>query len=339
MAQSLSGMTRTENDTRKKDLVITRRFNAPRSLVWRAWTEPGLVMRWWGPKGFTAPVAKIDFRVGGKYLNAMRSPEGKDFWSTGTYLEIVPEERFVATDSFSDEKGNVVPASYYGMTDPFPLELRVTVTLTVEKGATTMTLRHEGMPPGEQSEMAKAGWNESFDKLDAVLEEEKSGRAKTLVIAEPGRQEASIVRVFDAPPERLFKAFTDPKLMALWWAPRRYSIVVEAMEARPGGSWRILNRDADGEYWFHGVYHQVSDKRIVYTFEFEGMPGHVLLGIVTFEDLNGRTKLTEKSIFESVEDRDGMMKSGMEDSGPEIMDRLADLVEKGGTAEFVSRRL
>jgi uncharacterized protein YndB with AHSA1/START domain len=296
-------------------------------------------MRWWGPRGFTSPVARIDLRVGGKYLLAMRSPEGKDFWSTGTYKEIVPMERIVATDSFSDEKGNIVPASYYGMMGEFPLELKVTTTFTEEKGSTKLVLRHEGMPPGEHTEMAKAGWNESFDKLAIVLEEEKSGVGKTRIIAEPGKQEASMVRIFDAPPERLFKAFTDPKLMALWWAPRKFEIIVEKMNPTPGGTWRILNRDAEGnEFWFHGVYHEVSEKRIVYTFEFEGMPGHVLLGIVTFEDLNGKTKLTEKSIFESVQDRDGMMKSGMEDSVPEIMGRLADLVEKGGTAEFVSRR-
>ena len=118
--------------------------------------------------------------------------------------------------------------------------------------------------------------------------------------------------------------------MARWWAPRRFSIVVDTMEVRPGGTWRTLNLDADGnEYAFHGVYHEVSrPSRLVYTFEFEGMPGHVLLEIVTFEDLGGRTKLTDRSIFDSVEDRDGMLRSGMEDGGLEIMDRLAELVER-----------
>jgi uncharacterized protein YndB with AHSA1/START domain len=77
-------------------------------MVWKAWTLPELVTKWWGPKGYTSPVAKIDFRVGGKYLYAMISPDGKDIWSTGVYREIAPPERFVATDSFADEKGNVV---------------------------------------------------------------------------------------------------------------------------------------------------------------------------------------------------------------------------------------
>lgn len=99
---------------------------------------------------------------------------------------------------------------------------------------------------------------------------------------------------------------------------------------RPGGIWRILNRDVDGnEYAFHGVYHEVtSPARLVYTFEFEDLPGHVLLGIVTFEEQDGKTKLTEKSVFESVEDRDGMLKSGMEEGGFETMDRLAELLAK-----------
>ena len=89
---------------------------------------------------------------------------------------------------------------------------------------------------------------------------------------------------------------------------------VDKFDAKEGGSWRILNRDNEGnEFAFHGVYHEVTPKRIVYTFEWEGLPDHVVLGIVTFEDVNGKTKLTEKSIFESVGDREGMLKSGMEE--------------------------
>jgi len=312
-----------------KELIISRIFDAPRELVWKVWTVPDLIMRWWGPEGFTAPVAKIDLRVGGKYLYAMRSPEGKDFWSTGIYRELVPPERIVATDSFADEKGNVVPASHYGMTGDWPSELLATMTFEDQKGKTKFTLRHEGLPPGEMTESAKAGWNGSFDKLEKVLAEEKSLWIKTMIVAEPGKLEASVVRIFDAPSERLFRAYTDPKLMVQWWGPRKYAIIIDKFDARDGGSWRILNRDSEGnEFAFHGVYHEVSPKRIVYTFEWEGLPEHVLLGIVTFEDLNGKTKLTEKSVFESVEDRDGMLKSGMEEGTPEIMDRLAELVEK-----------
>ncbi len=149
----------------EQDIVITRIFDAPREQVWKAWTEPEHLKRWWGPKNFTAPVSEIDLRVGGKYLNAMRSPEGQEFFSTGVYHEIDPPEKLVFTDSFADEKGNVVAASHYGFGDDFPVELKVTITFEEVDGKTKMTLQHEGFPAGEMREMTTAGWNESFDKL------------------------------------------------------------------------------------------------------------------------------------------------------------------------------
>jgi len=153
----------------ERELVINRVFNAPREQVWKAWTEPEQMKRWWGPKGFTSPVSKIDLRVGGKYLGSMRSPEGKDFWSTGVYREIVPMERIVCTDSFADEKGNVVPATHYGMGEDFPLEMLITVTFEDIGHKTSLTLRHEGLPADKMRELTEAGWKESFDKLAEIL--------------------------------------------------------------------------------------------------------------------------------------------------------------------------
>jgi uncharacterized protein YndB with AHSA1/START domain len=152
-----------------RDLIITRVFDAPREVVWKAWTDPEQMKRWWGPKDFTAPFCAIDLRVGGKYLACMRSPEGQDFWSTGVYREITAPERLVYTDSFADADGNVVPASHYGMSDDIPLKLLVTVTLVEHEGRTTMTLRHAGLPAGDMLDMTGASWNESFDKLAASL--------------------------------------------------------------------------------------------------------------------------------------------------------------------------
>jgi uncharacterized protein YndB with AHSA1/START domain len=147
-------------------LVVTRIFNAPRELVWKAWTDPVHMMRWWGPKNFTAPVIKINLKVGGKYLCCMRSAEGQEFWSIGIYKEIVPFEKIVCTDSFADEKGNVVHASHYGMPgDDFPMEMEVTIQLEDLDGKTKMTLIHVGLPSGDMQDMTSVGWNESFDKL------------------------------------------------------------------------------------------------------------------------------------------------------------------------------
>jgi uncharacterized protein YndB with AHSA1/START domain len=153
----------------KQEVFITRLFDAPRELVWQAWTDPKHFMLWWGPKDYTSPFCEMDLRVGGKYLNCMRSPEGKDYWGTGVFREIIPMERIVFTDSFADEKGNVVPATYYGMSPDFPLEMLVTVTFEDQDGKTKMTLRHTGLPAGPESEGTHQGWSESFDKLAESL--------------------------------------------------------------------------------------------------------------------------------------------------------------------------
>ncbi len=149
----------------ERALVIMRVFDAPRSLVFKAWSDPEHVMHWWGPKGFTAPFCKIDFRPGGVFQFCMRSPEGKDYWNTGVYREIVPLERIVCTVSFADEEGKVVSATYYGMSAEFSLEMLLTVTFEEHGGKTKVTLRHVGIPAGEDSDNARAGWNESLDKL------------------------------------------------------------------------------------------------------------------------------------------------------------------------------
>jgi uncharacterized protein YndB with AHSA1/START domain len=154
---------------------------------------------------------------------------------------------------------------------------------------------------------------------------------KLVVTAEEGKQEVVCTRIFDAPRDLVFKVYTDPEQMQNWWGPRDLKTIVEQMEIKPGGVWRVRHIDADGnEFAFKGVYHDVkSPERLVYTFEFEGMAGHVLLETVTFEDLgDGRTKLIDSAVFQSVEDRDGMVQSGMEHGAAESMDRLEELLAK-----------
>lgn len=156
-----------------RELFIERIFDAPRELVWRAWTEPDLVMRWWGPEIFTCPVAQIDLRVGGKFLFCMQSDSGpeiwqKGIWSTGVYREIVEPERIVCTDCFADEQGNVVPATYYGMPEDIPLEMLLTVTFEEYEGKTRLTLRHVGLPETMEQD-AGAGWSQSLDKMAVEL--------------------------------------------------------------------------------------------------------------------------------------------------------------------------
>ena len=150
------------------DLVITRIFDAPRELVWKAWTEPEHMKKWWGPKGYTCPDCIIDFRIGGKYLFSMQDAKGNKIWSTGEFREIIDPEKIVITDSFADEKGNIVPSEHYGMKG-IPMEMIVTVLLEDENGKTKMTMTHAGLPAGEHMEGANDGWNTSFDKLAESL--------------------------------------------------------------------------------------------------------------------------------------------------------------------------
>jgi uncharacterized protein YndB with AHSA1/START domain len=155
----------------------------------------------------------------------------------------------------------------------------------------------------------------------------------TTVLAEPGKQEILITREFEAPRELVFKAVTNPELIPQWWGPRNLSTEVDKMDVRPGGQWRFLNRDAQGNtYAFHGVYHEIlAPERIIDTFEYEGLPetGHVTLETMKLEALpGGRTRLTVQSVFQSVADRDGMLQSGMEEGLNETYDRLAELLKK-----------
>jgi uncharacterized protein YndB with AHSA1/START domain len=146
-------------------IVIDRVFNLPVSKVWKAWSEPESSKKWWGPKDFTCPYSTIDFRIGGKYLNCMRSAKGEEFWSTGVYKEIIPYRKLVFTDSFSDPEGDIISPSEYNMPGEWPMELLITVSFEEDGDKTKMRLQHEGIPDEMYDECIK-GWNESFDKLE-----------------------------------------------------------------------------------------------------------------------------------------------------------------------------
>ena len=157
--------------------------------------------------------------------------------------------------------------------------------------------------------------------------------AKTKIIAPSGVPQVVITREFDAPRELLYRAFTDPALIVQWLGPRRLTMTVERLDVRHGGEWRYIHRDADGnEYGFHGVFHGTpSPDGIVRSFEFEGAPGHVSLETATFEEHGGRTLVRQNAVFQTVEDRDLLVRSGMEQGVNEGMERLDDLVARLAT--------
>lgn len=150
-------------------LVITRVFDAPRELVFKVWTDPQYMKQWWGPKGFTCPVCRIDLRPGGKYHNCMRSPEGRDYWSCGVYREVEAPQKIVCTDSFSDETGNIVSPEKYGMSPDWPTEALITLILTEHAGKTRLMLQHSPIKVSPERDMCHQGWNETLDKLADYL--------------------------------------------------------------------------------------------------------------------------------------------------------------------------
>jgi uncharacterized protein YndB with AHSA1/START domain len=150
--------------------------------------------------------------------------------------------------------------------------------------------------------------------------------SSTLTVTLPSDREIVLTREFDAPRDLVFEAFSKAEHMVHWWGPKGSTMQVSEMDFRPGGAWRFVERAADGnDYGFRGQYRDiVRPERIVWTFEFEGMPGHVSVETMIFDDLGGRTRITGTAVFDSVEDRDGMIQSGMEQGAAESYERLAD---------------
>ncbi|RRA47268.1 SRPBCC domain-containing protein [Acidipila sp. EB88] len=161
---------KTASETER--MVITRVFDAPREVVWKAWTDPQYTMQWWGPKGFTTPVCKMDFRVGGKFLLCMRSPDGKEFWNGGEYHEIVPFEKIVSTMYFADAQGNKVEPAAYGM-EHETIDDAPDVTLFEDLGNGQCRLTIIGNESAEDAAESgqTEGWNEILEKLAAVVAE------------------------------------------------------------------------------------------------------------------------------------------------------------------------
>ena len=154
-------------------------------------------------------------------------------------------------------------------------------------------------------------------------------KPKSILTIHRERREVVSTRVFDAPRELVYQVYTDPKLIPQWWGPRRYTTTIDKMDLRPGGVWRYVQRGEQGdEYGFHGVYREITPpERLTYTFEYEGMPGHELVETVVFEDLGSKTRVTTTSVYQTLEDLEGMVQSGMEEGTVESYERIDELLQ------------
>jgi uncharacterized protein YndB with AHSA1/START domain len=159
----------TVNETER--MVVTRVFDAPRELVWKAWTDPKYVMQWWGPEGFTSLSCKMEFRVGGKLLYGMKSPDGQEFWNAVEYYEIVPHEKIVSLMYFSDSMGNKIDPADLGI-EHEAVEGAYDVTIFEDLGNGRTKLTFIGNEPMESAKNSGQfeGWKQILDKLAAVVE-------------------------------------------------------------------------------------------------------------------------------------------------------------------------
>jgi uncharacterized protein YndB with AHSA1/START domain len=164
--------------SRVPNFVISRTFDAPRELMWKAWSERARLMEWFGPKGFKMPAAKMDFRPGGSFHYCLAAPNGDEMWGKFIYREIVSPEKIVLVNSFSDETGAI---TRHPMSATWPLEMLSTFTLAEEYGRTTARVEWTPLNPTEEErktfdaarEGMKQGWSGTFDQLAAYLAKEQ----------------------------------------------------------------------------------------------------------------------------------------------------------------------
>jgi uncharacterized protein YndB with AHSA1/START domain len=156
-------------ETKTRDIVVTRAFDAPVEQVWKAWSEPEYVKRWWGPTTFTSPSAEMDFREGGTSLVCMRSPEGQDMYNTWTYRQIVPFQRIEFVLNFADKDGNRIEPAALGLPPEIPQDVRHVITFrALGPNRTEITVTEYGYTSDQIYEMSKLGLEQCLDKMAAI---------------------------------------------------------------------------------------------------------------------------------------------------------------------------
>ena len=289
------------------EIHFSRTVDAPRELVWKMWTEAEHLMHWWSPRGFTTPICTVDLRVGGNWHYAMQDGrDGAMYWSIATYEEIAPVERLRYRDAFSNEAGDRVPP-----------ETSVTVNLIDAGGGKTEMRSIVVCDSKEQRDQLiemgmLAGMNETVDKLEEYLPTVKTER------------EMIISRVFDAPPEQVFRAWVEPEQVQQWWGPEGFHCETESIDIREGGEWRFVMKGMGMEFPNLISYERIEPyKRITYAVG-DGIAAEPeFTGVATFEDLGGKTKLTMHLTLPSRESRDEKIAFGAIELGYTTLAKLA----------------
>jgi uncharacterized protein YndB with AHSA1/START domain len=313
-------MNQTSAAVEGRNLIITRTFHAPRELVFRAWTDPAHLPQWWGPQGFTVTVQEIDIKPGGVWRYVMHGPDGTDYDNLVTFLDIQAPHRieYKHGDFQNDEHFRVTvtleeqgPLTHLTMTMQFP---------TVE--ALNQTIQFVGAIEGAQSTLERL--NQQLPKI---------------TLSRVQGQEFVMERLFYAPRELVFRAFSEAEHLKHWWGPRGWDLTVCRIDFRVGGTWHYCMKCTDesqGEFfgmesWGKAEYREIVDgSKIVYVDYFSDADGNVSPGMpacevtLNFEDCEGKTKVESISRYASAEELTKVIDMGMEQGAAQTWDRLAE---------------
>ena len=295
------------NEMATEELMIERVFDAPRERVFDVFTKPEHIQKWWGPKGVGNPIVEFEARPGGAMFFGECVPGLPVFYLAGEVREIERPSLVVFAFHYANEKRErITPTERSGIPATWKGEIVTRVALTAEGSRTRVTITTRVTAEMQVwAGRARLGWAESLDKFGYAL-------ADDMKVTPAGDREMVITRTFNAPRALVYEALTKAEHVKKWWGPRQYGPVTATADFRSGGHYRFAQGSPQGEVAFRGEIRESSLDRIVYTEEFEMMPGHIAETTVTLAERDGKTVMTVHTTFPSAADRDGMLQSGME---------------------------
>jgi len=307
-----------KSDTSDRELVISRILNAPRELVWKVWTEPEHIAKWWGPNGFTNTIIEMDVRTGGKWLHTMHGPDGTDYPNEAVFTEVIKPERLVYVHAAPKFTATVTFEEQYNKT-------KITMSMVFETAEIrNLVVKEYG---------ALEGQKQNINRLEEYLSGMLTG------------EELIIPRTFSAPKALVYKAFSKVEAITQWWGPKGCKLNVSKFDFSPGGIFHYNMEFAGRVMWGRFVYLEMSEPdRIVFLNSFSDEEGNITpnafipgfpletLNIVSFVEQDGKTTLTFRSgPINATEEQqkvyDGM-KGGMQQGFSGTFDQLEQYLTK-----------